>query len=121
TSTSASPRSAPRRGSQPEPPASALSSGGSQSTIAGSTAETPQTLPASTEQNGQAAAGAQTSVSPCPAAEVMPVKVASSSILARGRMWLVGGLLLAALVILAWVIVPNLRRRYVFDVPSCSR
>jgi hypothetical protein len=36
-------------------------------------------------------------------------------------MWFVGGLLLAALLILAWVIVPTLRRRYVFDVPSYSR
>ncbi len=121
TSISASNESASGTGSQPEPPASALSSGGSESTIAASPAESPQTSPASTEQNGQAAAVAQTSVSPSPAAEVMPVKVASSSILARGRMWLVGGLLLAALVILAWVIVPTLRRRYVFDVPSYSR
>src|SRR5213596_3783551 len=108
TSISASNESASGTGSQPEPPASALSSGGSESTIAASPAESPQTSPASTEQNGQAAAVAQTSVSPSPAAEVMPVKVASSSILARGRMWLVGGLLLAALVILAWVIVPTL-------------
>src|SRR5207248_1085748 len=82
-----------------------------------SPAESPQTSPASTEQNDQTAV-AQTSVSPSPAAEVMPVKVASSSILAKGRMWLVGGLLLAALLILAWVIVPTLRRRYAFDVPS---
>src|SRR6266513_1038255 len=121
TSISASNESASGTGSQPEPPASALSSGGSESTIAASPAESPQTTPASTEQNGQAAAVAQTSVSPSPAAEVMPVKVASSSILARGRMWLVGGLLLAALVILAWVIVPTLRRRYAFDLPSYSR
>src|SRR5436309_10582411 len=121
TSISASDESASGTGSQPEPPASALSSGGSESTIAASPAESPQTSPASTEQNGQAAAVAQTSVSPSPAAEVMPVKVASSSILARRRMWLVGGVLLAALVILAWVIVPTLRRRYAFDVPSYQR
>src|SRR5437764_1975376 len=80
TSIYAANESASGTGSQPEPPASALSSGGSESTIAASPAESPQTLPASTEQNGQAAAVAQTSVSPSPAAEVMPVKVASSSI-----------------------------------------
>src|SRR5213593_2861420 len=120
TSISASNESASGTGSQPEHPASALSSGGSESTAAAAPAESPQTSPASTEQNDQAAV-AQTSVSASPAAEVMPVKVASSSILARGRMWLVGGLLLAALLILAWVIVPTLRRRYAFDVPSYQR
>jgi hypothetical protein len=51
----------------------------------------------------------------------MPVKAAPSSILARGRTWLVGGLLLAALLILAWVIMPTLRRRYAFNVPGYSR
>ncbi len=120
TSISASNESASGTGSQPEHPASALSSAGSESTAAASPAESPQTSPASTEQNDQTAV-AQTSVSPSPSAEVMPVKVASSSILAKGRMWLVGGLLLAALLILAWVIVPTLRRRYAFDVPSYPR
>src|SRR5437660_3469113 len=119
TSISASNESVSGTGSQPEPPASALSSGSSESTAAASPAESPQTSPASIEQNDQAAL-AQTSVSPSPA-EVIPVKVASSSILARGRMWFVGGLLLAALLILAWVIVPTIRRRYAFDVPSYSR
>src|SRR5216110_2847512 len=120
TSISASNESASGTGSQPQQPASASSSGGSESTAAASSAASPQPSAGSTEQNDQAAL-AQTSVSPSPAAEVMPVKAASASILARGRMWLVGGLLLAALVILAWVIVPTLRRRYVFDVPSYSR
>src|SRR5437867_8963600 len=110
TSISASNESASGTGSQPEHPASALSSGGSESTAAAAPAESPQTSPASTEQNDQAAV-AQTSVSASPAAEVMPVKVASSSILARGRMWLVGGLLLAALLILAWLIVRSEERR----------
>src|SRR6184192_4209339 len=120
TSISASNESASGTGSQPEHPASALSSAGSESTAAASSAASPQPSAGSTEQNDQTAV-AQTSVSPSPAAEVMPVKVASSSILAKGRMWLVGGLLLAALLILAWVIVPTLRRRYAFDVPSYPR
>src|SRR6266404_1375923 len=80
TSISASNESASGTGSQPEHPASALSSAGSESTGAASPAESPQTSPASTEQNDRTAV-AQTSVSPSPAAEVMPVKVASSSIL----------------------------------------
>src|SRR5947199_177170 len=120
TSISASNESASGTGSQPQQPASASSSGGSESTAAASSAASPQPSAGSTEQNDQAAL-AQTSVSPSPAAEVMPVKAAPSGILARGRMWLVGGLLLVALLILAWVIVPTLRRRYVFDVPSYSR
>ena len=33
-------------------------------------------------------------------------------------MWIVGGLLLAALLIIAWVIAPTFRRRYAFNVPS---
>ncbi len=123
TSISASNESASGTGAQPEQPASAPPSGGNESTAAASPAEspqTPQTSPASKEQNDQAAV-AQTSVSPSPAAEVMPVKAAPSGILARGRMWLVGGLLLAALLILAWVIMPTFRRRYAFNVPSYSR
>jgi Flp pilus assembly protein TadD len=120
TSISASNESASETGAQPEQPAAALPSGGSESTAAAAPAESPQTSPASKKQNDQAAV-AQTSVSPNPAAEVMPVKAAPSSILARGRMWFVGGLLLAALLILALVIVPSLRRRYAFDVPSYSR
>src|SRR2546429_124358 len=83
TSISASNESASGTGSQPEHPASALSSAGSESTAAASPAESPQTSPASTEQNDQTAV-AQTSASPSPAAEVMRVKVASSSILAKG-------------------------------------
>jgi Flp pilus assembly protein TadD len=119
TSIPASNESASGTGAKPDQPASPLSSGGSESTAAAAPAESPQTSPASKDQNDQAAV-AQTSVSPSPAAEVMPVKAAPSSVLARGRMWLVGGLLLAALLMLAWVIVPTLRRRYVFDVPSYS-
>jgi tetratricopeptide (TPR) repeat protein len=107
-------------GAQPEQPASALASGGSETTAAAAPVESPQTSPASKEQNDQAAV-AQTSVSASPAAAVIPAKSAPSSILTRARMWLVGGLLLVALFILAWVIVPTLRRRYAFNVPSYSR
>ena len=106
-------------GAQPEQPtsASASASGGSDSTSVAAPAESPQTSPASAEQNDQATV-AQTSASASPAVGIAPAKAAPSSILARGRMWLIGGLLLAALLILAWVIVPSLRRRYAFNVPN---
>jgi tetratricopeptide (TPR) repeat protein len=120
SSISASNESASGTGSQPEQPTSVLPSGGSESTVAAAPAESPQTSPASKEQNDQAAV-AQTSASASPAAGVVPAKAAPSSIMARGRMWLVGGLLLAALLILAWVIAPTLRRRYAFNVPSYPR
>jgi tetratricopeptide (TPR) repeat protein len=105
---------------QPEQPASALASGGSENAAAAAPAESPKTSPASKEQNDQAAV-AQTSASASPAVGVPPAKAAPSGILARGRMWLVGGLLLAALLILASVIAPSLRRRYAFNLPSYSR
>jgi tetratricopeptide (TPR) repeat protein len=119
-SASTSKEPASETNAQPEQPVSALSSGGSESTAAAAPVESPQTSPASKEQNDQVAV-AQTSVSPSPAAEVVPPKPAPSNIPARGRMWFVGGLLLAALLILAWVIVPTLRRRYAFNVPSYSQ
>src|SRR4030095_16473368 len=88
TSISASNESASATGAQPEQPASALPSGGSESTGAAARAESP---PAPKDQN---AAVPHTSFSPGPAAEVAPAKAAPSGILARSRMWLVGGLLL---------------------------
>jgi Flp pilus assembly protein TadD len=120
TSISASKESVEGTGAQPEQPASVLPSGGSESTAAAPPAESPQTSPASKEESDQTAI-AQTSVSASPAVGIVPAKAAPSSMAAKGRMWLVGGLLLAALLILAWVIVPSLRRRYAFNVPSYSR
>ena len=121
TSVSSANDSASGTGAQPEkPPASATTPGSSDSTAAAAPAESPQTSPASTEQNDHTAA-AQASASASPAVEIAPAKAAPSGILARNRMWVVGGLLLAALAILAWVIVPTFRRRYVFNVPSYSR
>jgi tetratricopeptide (TPR) repeat protein len=119
TSISASNESTSGTGAQPEQQASALRSGGSESAAAAAPAESPQTSPASKEQNEQAAvAQTSASASASPAVGVMRAKAAPSSILASGRTWLVGGLLLAALLILACVIVPTFRRRYAFNVPS---
>jgi Flp pilus assembly protein TadD len=121
TSVSSSNDSASGTGAQPDQQStSALPAGGSDSTAAAAPAESPQTSPVSTEQNDQPAV-AQTSASASPAVEVVPAKSAPSGILARTRMWVVGGLVLAALLILAWVIVPTFRRRYSFNVPSYSR
>jgi Flp pilus assembly protein TadD len=120
TSISSSNDSASGTGAQPEQqPASVPSSGGSDSVAAVAPAESPQTSPAPNEQSNQPAV-VQTSASASPAVEAVPGKSAPSGILARTRMWVVGGLLLAALLVLAWVIVPTLRRRYAFDEPRYS-
>jgi Flp pilus assembly protein TadD len=115
TSISGSTDSASGTVAQPEQPTSAVTSSGTDSTAAAAPAESPQTSPASNEQTNQATV-AQTNTSASPAVEIAPGKAAPSSILARGRMWLVGGLLLAGLLILAWVIAPTFRRRYVFNI-----
>jgi Flp pilus assembly protein TadD len=122
-SISSSNDSASGTGAQPDQqPTSALPAGGSDSTAAAAAApaESPQTSPVSTEQNDQPAV-AQTSASASPVVEVVAAKSAPSGVLARTRMWVVGGLLLAGLLILAWVTVPSLRRGYAFKVPSYSR
>jgi tetratricopeptide (TPR) repeat protein len=106
---------------QPEQqPTSASASGSTDSAAPAAPAESPQNPSASKEQNDQTAA-AQTSASVSPATEIASGKAASSGILARSRMWVVGGLLLAALLLITWVIVPTFRRRYAFNVPSYSR
>ncbi len=115
TSTSTSKEPASGTGAQPEQAAAVLPSAGSQSTAA--PGESPQTAPASKEQSDQSAV-AQTSVSASPAVAIMPAKAAPTRMVASGRIWIVGGLLLAALFILAWVIVPTFRRRYAFNVPN---
>jgi Flp pilus assembly protein TadD len=114
TSISASNDSSSGTAVQPEQPTSILPSGSSDSTAAAAPAESPQTSPAANEQKEQATV-AQTTASASPAPEMATSKSAPASILGRGRMWLVGGLLLAALLIIAWVIAPTLRRQYAFN------
>jgi tetratricopeptide (TPR) repeat protein len=52
-----------------------------------------------------------------------PAKVASTGVapLAHNRMWLVGALVLVAVILLAWAIVPSMRRGYAFNVPGYLR
>ncbi len=111
--------------SQPEQQtaAAAVTPSGTDSTATAAVAapaESPQTVTASTDQTN-AATVAQTSASTSPAVEVPAAKQASGSFLARNRTSVVGGLLLAGVVILAWVAVPSLRRRYASNVARYSR
>jgi len=81
-------------------------------------AETPNASSVSNEQNNQPAA-VQTSPSEKSAVEAAPAKI--SSLLSGGRrMWIVAGLLLAALLLLASVIVPVVRK-HAFNVPRHLR
>ena len=83
----------------------------SASTVASNQNQTEQQPVAQTSPPGQASAG------------TAPTK-ASSSIIAGAssrRLWIVGGLLLAAVVLIAVAILPALRRGYKFSVPGPSQ
>jgi hypothetical protein len=83
--------------------------------------ETPQASSAANDQSNQQAAG-QTTPSEKSVAGTAGAQASSSSIsgMSSRRMWLVGGLLLVAMLLLALAIVPALRR-YTFTVPGYSR
>src|SRR5207249_6042279 len=99
----------------PESPA-----GGGESTTAAqpAAAETPNASSASNEQNNQPAP-VQTSPSEKSAVQAAPAKV-SSPLSGGRRIWIVAGLLLAALLLLASVIVPVVRR-HALNVPRHLR
>ena len=83
-------------------------------------AETPNASSVSSEQNNQQPA-VQTSPPEKSPVSSAPLKALSSVTGASSRrLWVVGGLLLAAIAILAWVIVP-LVRRHAFNVPRHLR
>jgi hypothetical protein len=105
---------------QAQQPVSESPAGAGESTTAAqpSVAETPNASSASNEQNNQPAS-VQTSPPENSAVEAVPAKV--SSLLSGGRrMWIVMGLLLAALLLLASVIVPVVRR-HALNVPRHLR
>ncbi|PYL04227.1 MAG: hypothetical protein DME31_04190 [Verrucomicrobia bacterium] len=83
--------------------------------------ETPQVSSASNEQNNQPVA-AQTSPPEKSTVAPAPARVSSSAVasMASRRLPIVAGLLLAAIIILAWVIVPIVRR-HAFNVPRHMR
>jgi Flp pilus assembly protein TadD len=99
------------------PSTSVESTAGSQAVAA----ETPAGTSTSTNQNVQQPA-AQTKPSEQAPTAAAPAKVSSPTVagLSSRRLWIVGGLLLAAVVLLAAAIVPALRR-YKFTVPGASR
>ena len=91
--------------------------------------ETPQASSASNEQNNQPVAAqtnqpvaAQTSPPEKSTVAPAPASVSSSAVasMASRRLPIVAGLLLAAIIILAWVIVPIVRR-HAFNVPRHMR
>ena len=122
--TSASSESTAESSPQPQQPVSESPSVGGESTTTAAqavAAETPQAASTSNEQNKQQAS-AQTSPSEKAAVATAPAKVSSSAVAstASRRLPIVAGLLLAAVIILAWVIVPIVRR-HAFNVPRHMR
>src|SRR6058998_952739 len=105
---------------------SGSSSGVGSTTVAALPAEAPVASSASKGQNDQSAASqtnpsAAPVVATSPATTLGPAKISQPGIvgIASRRTWLVGGLLLAGIFLLAWVVVPELRRyRYTFNILS---
>src|SRR6266699_5122565 len=87
----------------------------------------PETAGASTVSSNQnqteQAPAAQTSPPEQTSAGTAPAKVSSSTVAGASsrRLWIVGGLLLAAVVLIALAILPILRRGYKFTVPGSPR
>ncbi len=122
--TSASSESSAETSPQPQQPASELPPVGGESTTTAAQAvgaETPQASSPSSEQNNQQVP-VQTSPLDKPAAAPASANVSSTATTgaASRRLAIVGGLLLAAIIILAWVIVPVVRR-HAFNVPRHMR
>ena len=86
-------------------------------TATASPAEAVMAASAPAGKNEQAAAG-ETKPSVAPAVPTtLGASVSQPGIVGVGRQtWLVGGLLLAGIFMLAWVVVPGFRRRYAFNI-----
>ncbi len=87
----------------------------------------PETAGASTVSSNQNQTEQQPAAQTSPPAQASvgtaPAKVSSSTVAGASsrRLWIVGGLLVAALVLIAVAILPALRRGYKFSVPGSSR
>jgi Flp pilus assembly protein TadD len=110
-------------GQPEEAPAGAVSgssSGADSTSVAAAPSEAPIASTVRTGQNEQTAAG-ETKSSGAPAVATTPsgsnISQPSTPGIASRRTWLVGGFLLAGIFLLAWVVVPGLRR-YVFHVST---
>ena len=118
TSLSSEPAAETSPQAQQPVPESPTGAGESTTAAQPAAAETPNAPSASNEQNNQPAS-VQTSPSEKSAVEAAPAKV-SSPLSGGRRMWIVAGLLLAALLLLASVIVPVVRR-HALNVPRHLR
>ena len=118
--------SAPETNSPAEQSVAQSPSTGGESTTA-SQPVAPETAGASTVSSNQNQTeqqpAAQTSPPEQASAGTAPAKVSSSTVAGASsrRLWIVGGLLVAALVLIAVAILPALRRGYKFSVPGSSR
>src|SRR5438445_5088711 len=106
-----------------EAPAGAVSgpsSGAGSTSVAAAPSEAPIASTVPTGQNDQAAAG-ETKSSGAPAVATSPrasnISQPGTAGMASRRTWLVGGFLLAGIFLLAWVVVPGLRRS-IFNVST---
>ena len=112
---------------EPEQPGSESPAVGGESTTASKAvgAETSQASPASNTQNNQQAQGQPSPSEKSTVGQALAKVVSGSGATATGfamsrRTWLVGGLLLGGIFLLAWVIAPVLSRR-AFNVPRHLR
>src|SRR6266513_3106008 len=117
--------SAPETSSATEPSAVQSPSTVGESTTASQSAA-PETASASTVNNQnqtEEQPAAQTNPPEQTRAGAAPAKTSSSTIVGMSsrRLWIVGGLLLAAVVLIAVAVLPALRRGYKFSVPGSSR
>ena len=110
-------------GQPEEAPAGAVSgssSGADSTSVAAAPSKAPIASTVPTGQNEQAAAG-ETKSSGAPAVAATPsgsnISQPSIAGIASRRTWLVGGFLLAGIFLLAWVVVPELRRS-IFNVST---
>ena len=89
--------------------------------VAGDTASA--STVSSNENQAEQKPVAQTSPAQQASAETAPAKASSSTVASASnrRLWIVGGLLLAAVVLLSVAILPVLRRGYKFTVPGSSK
>ena len=118
--------SAPETNSPAEQSVAQSPSTGGESTTA-SQPVAPETAGASTVASNQNQTeqqpAAQTSPPEQASVGTAPAKISSSTVAGASsrRLWIVGGLLVAALVLIAVAILPALRRGYKFSVPGSSR
>ena len=113
-------QTAPETGVRPEEPAGAGVSGSASEGSITATASPAEAAMAASVPAGQSEQATAADTKPSMAPAVPPVQGESISqpgiVGLNRRAWVVGGLLLAGIFVLAWAIVPGLRRRYSFNI-----